>query len=211
MRDSVAAAFFGVNEPWEGWVPSPYPDQIGLVTVGLGNLVDPLPLFLAVDFERIGGGLANKTEKTYEFNRVKALKVPAGASRWRFAAKGATLHLPRAAGEFLVRAKLAGNEVHLRKLLANWDAMPADAQMFASSWAWAVGPGSRYPRMLAAMRAGDYLAAAAECTINPDRETVHLRNIANRTMLRNAAYVVGEGMCLDALHYPRDLDPLVGT
>ncbi len=208
MKASVRAAFFGINEPWEGWVSTAYPDQIGLVTVGLGNLADPLPLMLAIPFERIGGGLASDEEKTAEFHRVKALVVPAGVSRWRWAARGATIHLPREAGAALVDAKLSANEGRLRALLANWDDMPADAQAMALSWAWAVGPAARFPKMIAALRAGDYLAAAKECTINPDRESVHLRNVGNRVMLRNAAYVVAEGMSLDELYYPRDLDPV---
>lgn len=206
MRESVAANFWKINEDWEGWVSTCYKDQKGLVSFGLGNLADPVSLLLPAPFERIGGGLATHHDKIAEYRRVKDLVVPEGESRWQWAAKDATIFIPRKHAEVFVAQKLASNEAHIRKLLPNWDSLPADAQFFMQSWCWAVGPNSKYPRMLAAMRRGDFFTAAKECTINPDVETIAERNIANRTLLRNAAYVAAEGMDCSVLHYPRDLD-----
>lgn len=164
-----------------------YPDQIGLVTVGLGFLADPLSLMLAMPWRRLDGLRATNAEVSAEYRRVKSLVIPPGASRWRTAAKTATIRLTKADGANLVIAKLTNNEAHVRQILPSWDSLPARAQLAVMSWAWAVGPAAKFPRMFAALAAGDYCAAAKECRINPDVDTIHLRNQWNRVLLEAAA------------------------
>jgi hypothetical protein len=59
--------------------------------------------------------------------------------------------------------------------------------------------------MFAALRRGDFVAASAECTINPQIGTIVERNRRNQLLLWNAATVVQDKLDRDAVHWPRDL------
>lgn len=212
MKASVRAAFWTFSEPLEGYVPTFYRDVLDLVTIGVGNLVDPIHIALTLPMRRADGSPATRAEIEAEWHRIKSAP-DLGKLGWRAAARIATLHLTREDVERLVLAKLDENEVHLHRRFPGWDDMPADAQLALCSWAWAVGPHSAYPRMVAACNREDYDAAALECTITPPHGTIPKRNARNRHLFANAANVVRYDLDREFLYWPSlalvppDVDP----
>lgn len=75
---------------------------------------------------------------------------------------------------------------------------PADAQRPALSLAWAMGPefsGAEWPRLVAALRAGDWATAAQQCRMRErDNPGVAKRNDDNEAHFFAAARVVAEGL-----------------
>ena len=72
MRPIVAARFLEFTRPLEGLVEHMYVDVKGLVTIGFGNLIDPISYALALPFVRKAGrALATPAEITAEWNLIK--------------------------------------------------------------------------------------------------------------------------------------------
>ncbi len=176
------------TEPFEGTVPHMYLDIKGLVTCGLGNLIEPLQLGWNLPWRRKDGTLATQSEYMEDWNAVNGRPELARLG-WTEAARYCKLHLSPEDILETVKLKLLSNEVILRKRLPRYDEMCADGQLFLHSWAWAVGPNSPYPRMLKHLSTGKYLSAIEECDITPKVGTIVLRNFANKQLLLNAFYV----------------------
>lgn len=207
MRQAVSDAWVDFSTPLEGCVPRLYADILGLVTTGIGNLLDatdkagkPLP---AADAWRIvkpqvlrlpwtlpAGipALATQVEAAWFAvrNDPKAAKLG-----WKYAigipANNIRLAMPDV--EKLVLQKLEANDRELAAKFDNWDERPADAQMAAHSMSWAMGTGftRKFPRFTASFQSGDYAKAAVECAISPAHGTVVQRNALNRRLLLAAA------------------------
>jgi hypothetical protein len=207
VRPSVRAAFYDVNAPWEGVVSHMYADVKGLVTCGVGNLIDPLPFATTLPWVRKDSSLpASLDEVRADWEAVKHGKDMARLGH-RAAARVTRLRLPDVAIRELVARKLDQNARHLRDRFADWDDMPADAQLAVLCLAWAVGPAFRWPMYEAAMRAANYLLAAAETRLDErGNPGVAPRNEGMRQMLYNAASVVSAGLDRDALVYGRRVE-----
>ncbi len=103
------------------------------------------------------------------------------------------------------------NENYLKRQepFSAFDNWPADAQMALLSMAWAMGPAGpgNFPRFSAACENLDFNGAARECemdaTGNPGLVP---RNLANKTLLSNAAVVRDQGLDASVLYYPTKLD-----
>ena len=161
MRNAIREIFPRFTDRFEGTVPTLYTDVLNLVTVGRGNLVDPVELALPLPFQRIAdGGQASGDEIRGEWTRVKR----GGFARlgWRAAAKAATLALSPEAVDALTLAKLDANEAILAGRWDVWDSLPASAQLAVHSIAWACGPAFRFPRLEAALCVADWEACATE-------------------------------------------------
>jgi hypothetical protein len=191
-----------------------YLDIKGLVTVGVGNLIDPVAEAMALPFRfKEGGALATPDQIAAEWRCIKddASLAKAGHS---CAAALTKLELNDDALNTLIADRLNRNESFLTRQepFKGFDTWPADAQMALLSMAWAMGPAGppRFTRFCAACRKLDFKSAAAECRIsevaNPG---VIPRNRANRTLFLNAAMVMsaapGQGLSAATLYYPRDL------
>lgn len=210
MKPSVHAALPGFSKPLEGRVPFMYLDSReprGLVTIGVGNLC-PLAFAILLPFRsKVDGHVATRAEITAEWTKVESrqdLKDQGGV----IYATITDLRIAPEAIDAMVERKLQETVTTLRGMFPAWDDWPADAQLFAISWAWAVGPHSPYPRMIAALRARDFESAADECTINPQRGTLILRNERNLVLLRNAARVDAIKLDPEELHWPKNLAAL---
>lgn len=226
MRPSARAAFWDAAVKLEGYVAHPYLDVLGLVTVGVGDLIDPLSEALTLPWVwRSNGRPATRAEITAEWMRIKGhacgvYGADARVCAWagtgqtclahqghRAAAKLATLELRPEAVRWLVDHKLSEVVDVLRKRWPDWDAFPADAQFALAGWAWAVGPHARWPMLEAAVRAQEWAIAAIEIRI---RETgnpgVVARNVMLRQAMLNANRVARDGLDPDRLYWPDLLD-----
>jgi len=189
-----------------------YLDIKGLVTVGVGNLIDPVELAeqLPFCFRAQPGVAATPAQIAAEWQRIKSDTALAKAG-WRACEPLTQLGLNDVAIDALIADRLARHEASLKKTAAfgQFEAWPADAQLGLLSMAWAMGPGgpAGFHHFLAACQKLDFAAAAANCTINEQGNPgLAPRNRANRTLFRNAAVVRagGAGPANDpsVLHYP---------
>ena len=54
MHPAILAAWQTFNTPIEGMVPFMYLDTKGLVTIGMGNLIDPISVAVTLPFKKRG-------------------------------------------------------------------------------------------------------------------------------------------------------------
>jgi GH24 family phage-related lysozyme (muramidase) len=190
MHQSVLDGFYDFNIRFEGYVEHMYLDVKGLVTIGVGNLIDPVSQAELLPFRHKGNGQrATMAEVREEWHAIKAAsRLAVQGAR---AAKGITrLYLTQSDIISLCRARLIANEYLLKKTFITWESFPAPAQTAILSMAWAMGGGftKKWPLFKAACCAGDWEKAANECAIksvgNPG---IVPRNIRNRQLLLVAA------------------------
>lgn len=212
MRDVVRQAFVPFTAPLEGVVPWMYPDVKNLVSVGIGNLIDPIQLALGLPFVRPDGTPAQRDEIATEWLRIKNLPPDArgrtAAMLGHLYAKAhAKLRLTDEGVRSLVAGKLAQMDAQLAKRFPEYEDWPCDAQLGTLSMAWACGAAFRFPKLEAALKARDFATAAVECFMPEERTISGLRprNKANAVLYRNAA-IVASGLNPDALYYPTDLE-----
>lgn len=200
MKLSVKLFFYDYNAPFEGVVPYFYQDVKGLVTIGVGNLVDPL--FPGLKMRRPDGTLASEEEIRADWQRVKNDK---NAARFGHTyAKGLTrLRMGDAGIRELVAKRVEFNIRHLRSRFELYDKWPADAQLGVHSLAWACGPGFRFPKLSEALRARNFDLCAIESQISTvGNPGVRPRNEAHKVLFNNAARVHERGLDPDVLYYP---------
>ena len=207
MRDSVRAAFVGFTTAYEGCVPWMYLDVKGLVTVAIGNLIDPIQYAMPLPFvDRVTGALAQRDDIMREWMRVKGDASLARLGH-RAAERVCNLRLTPAGVESVVSRKLDQNDQHLRARFPYVEEWPACAQLAAHSMAWACGPAFRFPMLETALRAQDWTAAAGECHMNEaGNPGLKPRNVANKILFLNAARVRNFRLDPDLLDWTHDLD-----
>jgi GH24 family phage-related lysozyme (muramidase) len=222
VHASVASHWRAFNEPFEGVVSFMYQDVKGLITIGMGNFIDPVDLALDLPFSKRNkkgianpGSFATRAEIATEWNLIKNDKSLAKKGH-RACDPLCTLELNDVAIDQLITAKLASNEAFLKRQqpwFKDFDSWPADAQMGLLSMAWAMGPGfgSSWPRFRAACQSINFAdnadSAAENCKMqeggNPG---VIPRNRANKRLFQNAdAVLAGESdgfYIRPALYYP---------
>lgn len=190
MRDSVRFAFVDFTAAFEGVVPYLYQDVKGLVTIGIGNLVDPIQYAMPLPFVRRVDGLpAGRDEIAAEWLRVKGDASLARLGH-RAAERVTTLRLTDEVVASLVARKLEQNDAHLKGRFPYMEEWPACAQLAVHSMAWACGPAFRFPMLEMALRAEEWEMAAKECHMNEaGNPGLAPRNVANKLLFRNAARV----------------------
>jgi GH24 family phage-related lysozyme (muramidase) len=216
IRASVLERWHQYSEPLEGRVHSMYLDILGLVTTGVGNLIDtPAQAALLPWHHEKTGAPATRAEIHMAWAALKKRKDLA-SRHWKYAAELNDLRLTDAAIDALVSSKVQSNAAYLAKTyfldFANW---PADAQLAALSMAWAVGPGfpAKFPNWTKFAKVQDWVSAKACCKIreagNPG---VVPRNRAQELCHDNAATVRENGFDPSELHWPALLiDPITIT
>jgi len=204
MWPVVRDAFIRFSEPYEGRVRSLYADVLGLVTVGVGNLVDPIQNAIALPFKRPDGTSATAAEIEAAWNAVKRDPL-CKANGWRYAAKlpANSLRLDNKDIDALIYRRLSQFDQAMAYRFETWETMPADSQLGILSLCWAMGSGfvTKFPKFAAAIRRGDYGTAANESRIAtiPDSNG---RNQANRQLFLNAARVAGSSENPSVLIWP---------
>lgn len=232
MRQSVRDSFRPFTTSFEGEVPEMYTDVLGLVTCGIGNLIDPLPAALSLPWiHRASGTPATMAEVSEEWRAVKFGKL-----HWYKGRPPRAIVLsPEGLSEVFMR-RFEANEQYLARRWALWNLWPADAQMGAHSNAWAAGSGWQAPAfdMFVRNASGDgFRSCAGKAGYDPndpsnrgaawlrdtrpedDARGVHgptlnpglrPRNMANQTLFQNAAVVLASGFDPERLYWPMQLD-----
>jgi hypothetical protein len=223
MRASVRNAWLHFNEDLEGRVGFMYCDVKGLVSTGVGNLIDatrqpltaPTPqeradsLAMARRFNWIhrppagDGNPASGAEVDAAWDAVKARMDLAPQGHRAYEAL-TTLGVTNDEINRFVFVKLDEMEATLRRQadFADFDNWPADAQMALLSMSWGMGPAFGFPNFRAFARAGDFEGCARECRFNPEQGTIIKRNDRDQLCFRNAAQVVAGGLDRERLFWP---------
>lgn len=189
------AYFIKVNEPFEGRVRTLYADVKGLITVGVGNLVDPIDAALCLPFVDAAGTPLTRAEITTWWHHVKndpMCAVQGYRYAERYAVNGA--HLPDEAIDALIATRIQQMWDVLDKYIPKLDTYPSRVHMVLMSMAWAMGPHflRAFPTFKKRLLARDWLSAADQCKISEaGNPGVKPRNAYNKTMLL-AAYGAGD-------------------
>lgn len=205
MRQAVRDNFLPFSRPFEGRMPWMYLDTHlpPLVTVGVGNLIDPLKEALGLPFRWIhDDSLASPAQIAVEWTATKG-RVALSEEVWTVWGKVANLYLNEGAIDALVLSRLSEDDAVLRGRFPAWEAWPADAQLATLSMAWAMGPNFAYPRWECAARAQDFATCAQECYI-PDGKNLGLvpRNAANKFLFGVASNSQKFGTSYAEIHCP---------
>ena len=191
MHSSVFVAFPHFSIPLEGCANAMYVDRLGLITTGIGCKIDSIPEACALPWEDTSTGWqATRGQIEQAWCDLKLRRSEFANRVWQAAANINTLRLDKAAIFALLEKRLLADEVILRTYFPSWDKLPSDVQLCCLSMAWAMGAGFplKFPKFTAAINAGDWASAKAECTIGsgPSDGALIRRNIENRGCLDNA-------------------------
>lgn len=190
MYDSVKEVWTDFTIPFEGLVEHMYVDSVGLITVGIGNLIDPINIALPLPFRRKSDGYwATESEITIDWTTLKARKGELAVKGYKACAPLTKVYLEREDIDELVLRKFESNEKVLSGQFPEWDTWPADAQLAVHSMAWLMGPyfPPKWPNLTAALKRQDFLFASDNSLTNARPSA---RNSANRLLFTNAASVV---------------------
>jgi GH24 family phage-related lysozyme (muramidase) len=211
MKQSVRDYFVIFTAPLEGIVRWPYLDILGLVTVGIGNLIDPVKYALAVPFVMLDGSEATDEQITEGWNALKSQPHLAQAGH-PFACAVSGLRLTEEGISQVVSGKLDEMASYLANRFPAFETWPADAQLGTLSLAWACGPAFRFTTLEANLKALNFHAASDNCKMNETGNPgLKPRNIANHHLFRNAAIVLERGLDPEVLYYPGDARSLHGN
>lgn len=194
MKPEVRAAFPTFSATFEGRVHWLYLDILGLVTTGIGNLVDPISYATELPWLAPNGYTAPQTVIREQWATVKA-HTELAQQGYRAAEKFTTIRLTDAAIDALVLGKLTDNERILKQRFPGLEDWPAEAQLALFSMAWALGPSfpKTWPKFAAACTRMDWGRAADECYI-PDANNPGLapRNAEDKRLFLAAARPSGD-------------------
>lgn len=172
-----------------------YLDVLGLVTTGVGNLIDPMaPALVLAWVHKLDATPATRAEVVAEWNIVKNAQPMRKLGGGAFA-RLTTLMLTDAAIDALVLERLMLDEAGIKSGYSAWETYPANVQTAMLSMVWAMGagrivpcPAFQYPHFRLAVLDADWAAAADQCkmdeTGNPGLVP---RNVANKKLFLAAA------------------------
>jgi hypothetical protein len=205
FQPSVIAAFPQYSAPLEGRLNRMYLDNRGLVTTGVGCLINSVADAQQLPWKVASGAPATAAQVAAAWNLVKGGVVSATKTWWNTIA-GTTpvaLHLEWADVDALTQARAGA---FVKTLIANFPNIltwPADAQLGILSVAWGCGPNlqtvSWMSPFVACVRTDDFAGMAASATwsnINANRK------VAQQLLFQNAAAVVQQGLDRSVLHWP---------
>jgi len=194
MHQSVLDIFPSFTAKIEGRIPYMYQDILGLVTIGLGCLIDPIQSAVNLPFRHTSDNeLAGTGAIIVEWNTIKSNKSL--ASKGHLAAKKiATLYLCEQSIDLLASKRMSQFEHDLKKGFPDWDNFPANAQLSIMSMAWAMGPlfYKEFPKFSKSCNMKRWMEASTECKIDElGNAGLVPRNTANKTLLENAEIYPG--------------------
>jgi GH24 family phage-related lysozyme (muramidase) len=204
LHPAVKAAWHRFSEPLEGRVHWMYLDILGLVTTGVGNLIDPSSEAVKLPWT-INGHPASPEAIRADWDALKA-RQDLKRLHYKYAAPVTKCRLSDEAIDGLVLAKLEINAAFMQKnYFPDFATWPADAQLAASSMAWACGPGfpATFKNFARFANVQDWAGCKASCAIKTEGNPgVVPRNKANVLCFENAAEVASNGWPVEELHWP---------
>jgi len=147
-------------EEFEGSIPWMYLDTVGKVTVGVGLMLPDAAAAQKLVFV-VGERAATEDEVAAEFARVEAMAMGRPAQFYHHMGGP---ELPQAEIDSLLRTVLLGFDGELHAKLAGYDGFPDGVKLALLDMAYNLGPEGllrSYPRMIAAVEAGNWAQAAA--------------------------------------------------
>ncbi len=205
MHDSVRNAFVGYSTPLEGCIPHLYSDIKGLVTIAIGNLVDPVGTALSLPMLHADGSRASREDILADWTRIKS-DPKCATLGYRYAARIAQLHLDDAGIAQVVGAKLDLFDRQMTQRFPSWETFPADAQLGVLSLCWACGASFRFPRLTRGILAREWASCAVESQMSTAGNPGLIpRNARHMVLFGNAYRVDRNGLDPDQLYWPRDL------
>jgi GH24 family phage-related lysozyme (muramidase) len=196
MRPVVRDNWIAYTTGLEGRVSTMYLDCLGLVTIGLGCLIDPVRAATTLPFvHRVSGAQATTIEVSSEWYKIKS-QPGLAKLHWKYAAAQCKLRLLESGIDSLALQRLELNNATLLRFLPDFEEWPANAQLATHSMSWAMGAGfmaphgtSRgFPSWWAAAKRQDWLSCAQQCKINSKGNPgVIPRNERNVAQFRAAA------------------------
>lgn len=209
-RASVVESFVDWSKPFEGYTNYPYTDAHGLITTGMGNMIDSGSVGGAC-----GAGTSTPCGSPTPTAAARALPwSPNNIDADWAALKAAWPKVQSTAGQSLtssrlskdaivslVSEKMKANDQYIMAHLPSFAHAPADAQLAVHSMSWAMGPAftGSWTGFRTAFEAGDYASAAAQSHMQG--VGIDMRNMANKLLLLNAATVKALGVNYDHLYY----------
>jgi hypothetical protein len=178
-----------------------------LVTIGVGNLIDPVDLAKDLPFQfKVTGKPATKQQIADEWHRIKASTHLANKLYPAFASI-TSLELNNDAVNDLIYRRLTQNAEFIIKQepFTAFEIWPADAQLGLLSMLWALGPGGllEFHHLRADCTKLDFAAAARDCYISEvGNPGLAPRNKADVVLFSNAARVMKNGINRTKLYYP---------
>jgi hypothetical protein len=216
MHASAQAAWQAFITGHEGNVAHMYLDTKGLVTIGIGNLIDPISLALTLPFQfkvNNRAGVAGGKPATVKEIEAEWLSLKNSPNRLLLTRSGASasarvtdLELSPASRQRLFDRVTNAHEAQLTTYFASFPNWPGDAQLGVMAMAWGLGVyfPPKFPKFTAACQVQDFDAAARECNISSWRAE---RNQASVRFSTNAACVVRNPSMYDPTqtYYPQVL------
>ncbi len=203
MRKTVEVSWHAYSEPLEGRTLFPYLDVKGLLTVGVGILIDPISLALNLPWF-IGNRTATQAEIIANLSALKAHQEL--KNRYHVHAESfTTIRLTDEGVDALVMRRLRANETYLKKFLPEWEEFSADAQLGILSLCWAVGAGinKTRPALVNAINDRDWIAAKVHARIDSvGNAGVVPRNRNQELCFDNAQTVQERGLPPEWLFWP---------
>jgi len=203
---SVLGALLQFNRPLEGCVYWPYQDILGLETVGVGCLIEPHNLALALPW------VGDPTAQTImlELDKVNAYPKGLHFNRYRDAC---SLRLDDAGVVQLLETRAELFERELLRGFPGFADWPADAQMAALAMSWAMGAGfwRKFTNFTGFANKRDWHNAAKCAAIRADGNPgIVPRNSQIALCLANAAEIDSpDGYGTPALFWPGHVAPAV--
>jgi hypothetical protein len=205
-RKSVLDAFFPLISKFEGDLPYMYTDSKGLVTTGVGNLIDPIAVALQLTWYKPVGTVATPAEVAQEWNTVKAAFPKYQSVNSKNAPGLIGLRLKATDVAALVKRRILDNEIAILPTYPKYGEYPADGQLGLMRMAWAGGTGM-VTHTFANLRNAilktppDWMTAALQSRMKDWAEN-DARNVFVKTLFINADTVQKQGLDPSILYYP---------
>lgn len=199
MWTSTQNAFLRFTAELEGTCLWMYLDVEGLVTTGIGNLINaPDAAIKFNNWYHRNGTPATDQEVINEWNVVKALQSHSNDDELFWKDRAVLMMNPTETDKkVLAMAKQVETYVMLRPQMHSYCNWPADAQMAVLSMEWAMGDGhmSSYHKFLACANRNDFTGMADECYMDDTHNPGLIkRNLYNKALFENAARVINLGI-----------------
>ena len=191
MKQAVLDIFPSWSAQFEGRVHWMYLDIKGLVTTGVGNLIDPEPSAQSLHWKHPDGSLATPFEIQSEWTVIKSHHELAHEG-FRAAGVIAKLRIDDQQIDDLILYHLQQDEKFMLRTLKDFESWPADSQLATCSMAWACGAGftAKFQHWLACALKQDWNGCATNCEMNATHNPgLKPRNNANFALFTAAAHI----------------------